>query len=178
MKGKRVRSLEAMPLYLKEQLDTDEKLQEYCKTKLNYHEPEIKLQKIKMSSLIKVNGFYLYLTGRSGNKLLVSNGVQLLLENNAMNYVKKISGAFEKKLSDEQLTYDMDISKEKNIELYNILKEKHMSLIYSKRPYSVGDKLDGWQENFEGLSIYKQIYVLLQILQLSQLTTWGQIWLI
>lgn len=173
LKGKRVRSLEAMPLYLKEQCDTEEKMKQYCKVNLGYEEPEIKMKKIKMYSLIKVDGFYLYLTGRSGVKLLVSNAVQLCLERDDMDYVKKISNAFEKKLSEEQLEKDADINKSNNIKLYDVLKEKHMMSIYSKRPNPVGDKLSEWQDKFEGLSMSRQIYVLLQILQLSQLTNSG-----
>lgn len=173
VKGKRVRSIEAMPLYMKDELDTTEKLEEYCRNKLKYEEPSIRLKKIKMYSLIKVNGFYLYLTGRSGNQLFVCNAVQLSLDFRYMDYIKKISGAYEKKLSEEQLGENKEISKKENVELYSVLRDKHLTTIYKKRPNAVGEKLNEWQEKFEGLSITKQIYVLLQILQLSQLTNVG-----
>lgn len=85
-----------------------------------------------------------------------------------MCYVKAITGASDKKMTDEQLDQSKDISRERNILLYNILKEKHQQTIYKNRPNPVGDKLEEWQEAFENLSISNQIYVLLQILQLSQ----------
>lgn len=173
LKEKRVRSIEAMPLYKKEQLNTIEKLEQYCREQLKYEEPSIRLKKIKMYSLIKVDGFYLYLTGRSGKQLLVSNAVQLSLEYKYVLYIKKISSAYERKLTDEQLEDDKDISKDSNMELYNVLKDKHLQTIYKKRPNPAGDKLAIRQKEFENLSVSKQIYVLLQILQLSQLTNSG-----
>lgn len=172
LKGKRVRSLEAMPLYRKEELNTVEKMAKYCE-ELGYENPVVKLKKIKMYSLIKVDGFYLYLTGRSGNQLLVSNAVQLSLDYNEMVYIKKITSAYEKKLTDEQFENNVEITKENNAKLYDILKNKHLSTIYRNRPNPVGDKLDKAQSKFEELNITKQIYVLLQILQLSQMRNDG-----
>ncbi len=172
-KGKRVRSLEAMPLYRKEQLNTTEKMEEYCRTFLGYENPVIRLKKIKMYSLIKVDGFYLYLTGRGGASLLVTNAVELSLDYEQMSYVKAITGVSDKKMTEEQLEQSKDISRERNILLYNTLKEKHQRTIYKKRPNPVGDKLEEWKEAFKELSISNQIYVLLQILQLSQQTNTG-----
>lgn len=140
---------------------------------MGYEEPVIRLKKIKMYSLIKVDGFYLYLTGRGGNQLLVTNAVELSLDYEQMCYVKAITGASDKKMTEEQLEQSKDISRERNILLYNILKEKYQRTIYKKRPNPVGDKLEEWQEAFENLSISNQIYVLLQILQLSQQTNAG-----
>ena len=173
LKGKRIRSIEAIPLYLKNKINTKEKMEEYCKIDLKYEMPVVKLARIKMYSLIKVDGFYLYLTGRSGKQLLVSNAVQLSLGQNDMEYIRKITSAYDKKLTEEQLSNNQELSSKRNIELYNILKEKHMKTIYKNRPNPVGDKLEEWQEHFELLSLSKQIYVLLQLLQLSQLINIG-----
>lgn len=171
-KGKRVRSLEAMPLYLKETLDTKEKLEQYCETKLKYESPSVRYPKIKMYSLIKVNGFYMYLTGRSNNALKVCNAVQLALDEKQCEYVKKITKANEEGLSDNAMK-KLEISKERNLQLYEVLKEKHQKTIYAKRPNPVGDKLQEYKEKFEELDMKRQNYVLIQILQLSQLMNQG-----
>lgn len=59
------------------------------------------------------------------------------------------------------------------MKLYNVLKNKHLLTIYRKRPNPVGEKLEDWENDFAELDISKQIYVLMQILQLSQLTNIG-----
>ena len=167
-KGKRVRTLETMPLYLKGQLNSREKIEQYCESNLGYEQPKVKLVRIKMYSLIKIDGFYLYLTGRTGNQLLVSNAVQLLLEKESYEYVGKIVKAYERYQKDEDFEKDENISMEKNLNLYKELKEKHLNQIYNRRPNPVGMKLESGEEKFVNLSIKKQIYVLKQILQLSQ----------
>ena len=48
------------------------------------------------------------------------------------------------------------------------MQEKHLNQIYNRRPNPVGMKLESGEEKFVNLSIKKQIYVLKQILQLSQ----------
>lgn len=172
-KNKQIRSLEPMPLYLKDQLDTKEKVEEYCRTNLGYEKPDVRLMKIKMYSLIKVNGFFLYLTGRSGDRLLVCNAVQLVLSYEQIKYVKEITKAAEQKYTEEQLLKSSKITREDNIELYSVLIDKHLHSIYCKRPNAVGEKLHLRVGEFEQLNLVKQCYVLLQILQLTQIMNQG-----
>lgn len=172
-KGKKIRTLEAMPLYMKETLDSDEKIEAYCRDVLKYENPKVKLRKIKMYSLIKVDGFYLYLTGRSGNKLFVSNAVELSLSYEQSVYIKRLKEFSDHgKLDDEWLEKN-GITRENNIILYDFLCKKHFSSIYAKRPNPVGEKLIKGRKKFESLSMSDQIYILLQILQLSKLSNMG-----
>ena len=78
-----------------------------------------------------------------------------------------------KALVEEQLEKETGISKERNLKLYETLIQKHCNAIYSKRPNSVGERLQVGKQTFERLSVSKQIYVLLQILQLSQTSNQG-----
>jgi CRISPR-associated endonuclease Csn1 len=174
-KGKRIRTLEAMPLYLKDKLDTREKVEKYFEQSVDfaYEQPKVILDKIKMYSLLKVDGFYLYLTGRTGEQLSVCNAVQMSLNTKMTEYVRKISMANERYTLDEEFEKDGNISIQKNLKLYDVLKDKHLNQIYRKRPNPVGEKLDKGVEAFRSLSVKKQIYVLLQILQLSQLSNQG-----
>lgn len=172
-KGKKIRSLEAMPLYKVHELNSDEKLEEYCQEKLGYENPSIRLRKIKMYSLIKVDGFYLYLTGRSGNQLLVSNAMELSLSYEYSAYIKKIKEYADSGKLDEEWLRKNEITTEKNIEVYNVLCHKHVSTIYAKRPNPVGDKLMKGKEYFEKLVLSDQIHVVLQILQLSKTSNMG-----
>ncbi len=174
-KEKRIRTIEAMPLYLKDKLNTREKIEKYFEQSVDfaYEQPKVILDKIKMYSLIKVDGFYLYLTGRTGNQLSVCNAVQMSLSAGMVKYVRKISIANERYAADKEFEKDENISVQKNLELYEILKEKHLNQIYGKRPNPVGEKIEKGIEKFRSLSVRKQIYVLLQILQLSQLSNQG-----
>lgn len=172
-KGKKIRSLEAMPLYLKEKLNSREKIEQHWEATFGYEQPKVIFDKIKMYSLIKVDGFYLYLTGRTGERLLVSNAVQLSLDKDLTEYVRKISKSYEQYDADEEFERDKNINADENLKLYRILKEKHLNQIYKKRPNSVGVKLENGEEEFIELSVKKQIYVLLQILQLSQRSNQG-----
>jgi CRISPR-associated endonuclease Csn1 len=173
VKKKRIRTLEAMPLYKVENLDTIEKLENYCRQELKLDDPSIRMKKIKMYSLIKVNGFYLYLTGRSGVKLLVSNAVAMILSYDFVKYVKKISQIQERDHSLEEIEEMEEVCSKKNLELYDQLVYKHGKAIYAKRPNPIGDKLLNWRGKFISLNIKDQIKVLLQILQLSMLSNMG-----
>lgn len=173
-KEKKVRSLEAMPLYLKDSLDSKEKIEAYCREELGYQEPSVRIEKIKMYSLIKVDGFLLYLTGRTGNQLNVINAVEMKLPNEWNTYVKRLFSSSTVIDSNNDISTSGDlISKEKNISLYSILAEKHCAGIYSKRPNPIGTKLKDWKDKFEELPVDKQVYVLKQIMQLSSNSNQG-----
>ena len=60
------------------------------------------------------------------------------------------------------------ISKESNIELYEILLIKHSKEIYRNKPNSLGDKLGIKQQAFVNLTLREQINVLLEILKATQ----------
>lgn len=117
---------------------------------------------------MKINGFYLYLTGRTGTRLNVVNAVQMILDYENMYYVKRIADASERKYTDEDYEEHEVISKENNLRLYRQLEEKHRDTIYQKRPNPMGSKLQEMEGRFEELSIAQQVKVLLEILKLSQ----------
>ena len=117
---------------------------------------------------MKINGFYLYLTGRTGTRLNVINAVQMILDYENMYYVKRIADASERKYTDEDYEEHEVISKENNLRLYRQLEEKHRDTIYQKRPNPMGSKLQEMEGRFEELSTAYQVKVLLEILKLSQ----------
>ena len=158
---------------MKHQLDTNEKLEKYFAETYGYENPNVRIEKIKVYSLIKVNGFYMYLTGRTGAQLAVCNAVQMILPWKWMLYVKEMTKAIGAEFTDEYMEKTGTISKLKNRQLYDLLCEKHLNCIYKLRPNPVGENLIIGKDKFNKLSILEQIYVLLQILQLSQLINQG-----
>ena len=89
-KGKIIRTIEDMPLYLVNELNSKEKLEKYCSEKLGYINPSVRLEKIKINSLLKIDGYYLCLTGRSEDRILLSNAVSMILNDNEISYLKKM----------------------------------------------------------------------------------------
>ena len=164
VKGKRVRTIEALPVYMKEKVEKNPgKLEQYCRDVLNLKDISIRMRKIKLQSLIRLNGFYLIISGKTGDRLFLRNAVSLCLENRWIKYIKKLEKSMESDYSEEILT------KEKNLGLYDILADKYCSGIFSKRPNYVGDKLVNGRDTFETLDMSDQIKVLTEIIKLSTL---------
>lgn len=166
-KGKKIRTIEEIPMYLKNKLKTDAQLQEYCITQLGLTQPFIKMSSIKTYSLLRIDGFYGYITGRSNDRLLISSAVQMVLSKKEVEYVRKIEKIYNSQISEEQMEKMEEINCEKNLQLYKRLKEKHTQGIYGKRPNSIGKQLLEGEEKFQKLSAKNQIYVLLQVLKIS-----------
>ncbi len=167
-KGKKIRTLESMPLYQKDKIGNDKLLlEQYCREILKLENPDIRMMRIKVQSLVRWNGYLLHLSGKSNQQLIVRNAISLCLNQKWLNYVKKlektVAGGF----------VDGNVTSERNKELYGILIEKHTNSIYVKRPNAVGNKLLDGREQFEQLSEIEQAQVLMQILQLTQLGNLG-----
>lgn len=170
-KKKRVRTIESIPFYLQSNLNTKKKLEQYCVEKLGYEAPSVRLIKIKKKSLMKIGGYYYYVTGRSDNRLSVNDGVQLVLSYEDILYVKDISKMLEK---DIDMQNEEDKYKERNRIFYNTLMNKFIKGIYQyRRPNIFGSQLQKGEELFCSLSVNDQFYVLMQIISLVQMKTRG-----
>lgn len=166
--GKRIRTLESMPIYLKDRLEHDRKLlEQYCVEKLHLDSPNVRMTRIKIQSLVRWNGYLCYLSGKSNQRIIVYNAVPLCLIQKWIGYVKKL----EKSVASGFV--DGSVIRENNIELYDILSEKHNSSIFAKRPNGVGEKLLQGKVTFEKLTELEQAKVLTQILQLTQVANLG-----
>lgn len=167
-KGERIRTLEAMPLYLRDKIGDDiELLNQYCEEELHLMKPDVRIARIKIQSLIRRNGYLMHISGKTNQQLTVRNAVPLCLNQVWVTYIKKL-----------EKTVDIDyvndaVTKEKNIELYKIMIDKHKNSIFSKKPNAIGDKLQKGLEKFISLSLLEQSNVLMQILQLTQLSNMG-----
>ena len=164
--GKEFYTIETLPLYLKENVSVDKNmLVKYFEESLNAKNVCILVNKIKLNSLIKVDGFYYHLTGRTNDRLAVSGAVQLTLDLKSMKYIKKIE-KFVKRYAENKNTvinkYEL-LSKEENERLYEILSEKLENTIYKNKKNNQSEKISS------GLELFKRLDVKDQILQLNQL---------
>lgn len=174
-KGEKVRSLEAVPVYMKQKIEADpDGLQQYCTTVLGLKFPDIRLKKIKIQSLVKKDGYYIHLSAKSNNQICLRNAVNLCLQQEWIKYIKKLEKYT------EFLQVDRVLTKEKNEELYQELLRKHQNGIYTKRPNFVGDCLKNGWEKFESLELNQQCDVLVQIIKLTSIgvTAYGDLKLI
>lgn len=164
--NKRIRTIEGLPLYLQHRIDREnDGLERYCRDVLGLVNPDIRIRKIKIQSLLRIDGFDSYLTGRSDNQLLLRNAVNLLIPDTWEFYCKKIENSMEKGY------LDSDVTREKNNEFYELLTQKHVESIFAKKKNPIGKALINGKEKFRNLSIEDQCFVLSQILLLTQIAS-------
>lgn len=171
--GKIARSLEALPVYLgrSEEL-TEERLLEYFQKILTLENKKkavtdlrICKKMIPQKSLVKYNGFYYYLGGKTNNQIYLLNAVQLCLSPGDMYYVKKVEKAVnEENYQEKDRNGKVIISKEKNIECYNILLSKYKNSIYHNRIGVMEKILETGFETYQQLDSSEQCKVLMKVL--------------
>ncbi len=162
VKNKRIRTIECVPVYLREKLKTREQLETYCVKELGLVGPSVRLEKIKKYSLLKLNGNFFYITGKTNDSFSITNAMELCVDQKSENHIRNLvkfknQGYFN---SPEEEAY------EENKRLYRILMEKHLK-IFGNRPNSMGKKLVKYQAVFEKIALTEQVDVLLQILRLT-----------
>lgn len=169
-KGKKVRTLEQMQLYLKDKLSNDkEALEQYCVETLGLEHPDIRVSRIPMRSLVKRNGYFLRLNGKTGVQIYTENATPLCLERSWINYIRRLENFKEAgKEEDNSSDVNKKCSKERNEELYGMLLQKHRDGIYQKKPNSIGKKMENKEEAFGKLELKEQVSVLLELLKATQ----------
>lgn len=166
-KKKTIRSIENVPIHLKEKLKTKEELEHYCAQVLGMVQPDVRLTRIPMYSLLLIDGYYYYLTGRTGGNLSLSNAVELCLPAKEQAHIRMISKIAGGRSTDALSAEAKDDFRKKNLRLYGELAEKHRSTIFSKRKNPIGPKLLKYREAFVKQTIENQCKVILQILKLT-----------
>ncbi|UTC98779.1 type II CRISPR RNA-guided endonuclease Cas9 [Treponema denticola] len=90
-KENKIRSLETIPLYLVKDIQkSQEKLKSYLTDLLGKKEIKILVPKIKINSLLKINGFPCHITGKTNDSFLLRPAVQFCCSNDEVLYFKKI----------------------------------------------------------------------------------------
>lgn len=159
-----VRTLETVPIYMAGKIQTREDLEVYCRDVLKLEAPRICVEKILLQSLVSINGYDVYLSGKTDNRVILKNAVQLCLGQEWINYIHEIEHAV------ESSNYK-DVTAEDNMRLYEELVLKHREGVYARRPNYMGDKLQSHTEDFRKLGIEDQCRTILEILKLSVVGT-------
>ncbi len=165
-------SLEAIPVYI--DVLGKEKVPEYLQKTVGLDQPQVLIEKIKINSLLKLNGAYVWLRGKTGAQIVFCNANELVLDHAGACYLKRITSFMQKqKEANAELNPSPEFDKlfkEGNIALYDVLVEKMRSVPYVNLPsFSAQIKtLEEKKNNFCELSERNQVLVLSEILRFMQ----------
>lgn len=179
-KGERIKTIEAIPVLVDYRLKTDpDAIIKYLKTKLN--QPEIIVSKLKIKQLVSYNGTLCYLAGVTDPMILVHNANQLFTDNKTDEYVcallKLLDMDSKNMVAHDETEYviktnrngerKLVITKESNIKLYDVLRNKLDSDIYSgiSAFKTFKGNLDNSSVIFAELNIIDQAKVIIQVLK-------------
>lgn len=170
-KGKRVRSIGFVPVYLAKKLESSEEVMlQYCQDELGMKNPEILLSKIKTDSLFSVDGFRMHLSGRTGGRLIFKNGNQLVLSAEFQQILKKVGKYCADYRTNKKavISEKMELTEEDLLEVYEVFQDKLQNTVYGKRLGSQMQTLEKGRERFEALTKEEKCLVLSEILHLFQ----------
>lgn len=172
-KGKILITLEAIPIYIT-LLNDENATYDYLVNNAGLNSPEVVIEKIKLNSLVKLNGAYYWLRGKTGAQIVLCNANQLVLDEMSATYLKKIVGFFEKqKKLRRDLAPNMEfdkISAEQNLLLFDTLAAKLEAKPYINIPPIAGqvELLKQKRDDFVGLGEKEQMTLIMEILHFLQ----------
>ncbi len=170
-KGRKIRTIEYVPLHLHTQIEKNEAaaLQYFAETR-NLKAPRILLSRIKTDTLFQVDGFRMWLTGRTGNQLLFRGAEQLLLgrqEERILKKALKYVQRYKENKSVKIVAHD-DLRQEELLHLYDVFLDKIKNTVYHVRLSAQEETLAAKREKFASLCMEEQCVVLSEILHMFQ----------
>ncbi len=169
-KGERKRTIEFVPVYLAEKVErSEENMLEYMRQN-GLVNPKLLLPKIKMDSLFEVDGFRMYLSGRTGSQLLFKGAIQLVLDGDDKKTLKKVLKfvARRKQNKNETISEKDELDDESLVEMYDTFYDKLINTIYRVRLGAQVKNLEKGRSAFVDLSKEDKALVLAEILHLFQ----------
>ena len=179
-KGEIIKEIVPLPIYLTNRNTTDQDLIDYVASIT----PEAKnisiiYRKLCINQLVKINGFYYYLGGKTSNSICIDNAIQVLMSNEFLIYAKLLDKVNTLRKSDPSINVQKistlsPIAKEQisitindNLKFYDYLVEKLNSNIYKKmKGNKASDLIDIGREKFKEIDVSSQCILLLEILNM------------
>ena len=170
LNGKTIRSLEAIPCMLGPAEKLPKKvildyviaaLEEENKGK-KVTDVSIRIKVIPFRSLIKLNGYFYYLAGKTNKQIYLDNAVELKMSLMESTYIKEV----EKYLIQEQRTKAVEesVSAECNMRMYKFLLDKYENQISKNKLGTTSESYKSGLEVFSLLTLEEQCYVLMQMI--------------
>ena len=182
-KGNLIKTIEAIPVLIDYQSRQNKNaISEYLLS-CGLVEPKILVSKLKVQSLLLINGYKVWIAGITGKQIIIHNAQQWFSNPQIDLYVKQITKLIEKdkmgKLSQEEREKDkislitnrnevtLYATKQDNLALYLSIVEKLNKKTYQglSSVRSFAEKLIDKQSVFEKLTTFEQCKVLLQIVR-------------
>lgn len=170
-KGAKIRSVEYVPLYLCKCIEKDEEAaKKYLQKERGLKNPSILIAKIKIDTLFKVDGFYMWLSGRTGNQLIFKGANQLILSEPDMRILKKVLKYVNRKKENKNavLGEHDQLPETDLIRLYDVFLDKIENTVFHVRLSSQQGTLTKNKDTFCELSNEDKCIVLSEILHLFQ----------
>ena len=169
-KGKIKKTIEFVPIYLKELFEKNEEERiRYLTINCELMEPKI-LLKIKMNTLLVMNGFKMRITARQGNNIVLNNANQLILSSNEEKILKKVLKYIDRKSKNSKLkiTQEDKIIESDLVLLYETFLVKIIDTVYYVKLKNSYIKLCDLKENFEKATLEDKCIAIREILHLFQ----------
>ena len=172
VEGKTIRSLEALPVFLGD-IDTldDMVICDYLKKSI---QAENKMKKvtdlrvlvrdIKYNSLVKLEGHFYYLAGRTANQIELKTAIELKVSKEKAYYLKKIEKAMLTGYYKEKDGKETIITEVKNIEFYEYICGKMKNTIMKNRRNNIATILESGKDRFVELDIQNQCRIIVGLI--------------
>lgn len=170
-KGAKIRSIEYVPLYLCSRIERDEgETKRYLEVERGLKNPEVRIPRIKIDTLFKVDGFYMWLSGRTGDQLIFKGANQLILSEQDTKILKKVIKYTNRRKENKNavLSEKDDLCQESLSKLYNEFLNKIENTVYHVRLSAQQKTLTENKDVFLKLSNEDKCIVLSEILHMFQ----------
>ena len=165
----RIRTVEGVPVYLNNA--SDEELKQFYTAK-GLKNPTICYREIKINSLIRIDGYPMHISGKTGTRISIKNAVQLCVSSDMERIIHNIEKTMDKmKENKKYIMNEHDkITDADLVEVYDTLSLK-LHTIYAKRQSAQISILEGGREKFLLLSPEDKCRQIAEILHLFQCNT-------
>lgn len=170
-KGNEIRTIEFIPLYLKNVIEqSEEAVLEYLARERKLREPKILIKKIKTDTLFKVDGFKMWLSGRTGEQLLFKNANQLIFSEQDSRILKEIVkfNSRKKENKNVKIVEKDGIDESMLSQLYDAYLWKIRNTVYGVRLSEQEKTLAAKRDDFLKLTLEEKSLVLYEILHIFQ----------
>jgi len=175
-KGKITRKIVYIPIHLSEAIKKNPEVQiDFLKESLEVNELKILVPKIKMNTLFKIDGFPMHIAGRTDERLVFKSGVQLIIDEKEIIYLKKVFKYHErveaskkfKEMITEPTLHD-EVTPQDNLRIFKLFFEKLQNSIYANvKQLSELEKLfKNGESKFTSLSLNDQCELLVESVNL------------
>ena len=179
-KGRAIKTIERIPVLTEYNCRGNaDKLIAYLEAQ-GLKSPRFIVEKLRIKTLVKVNGFPCYIAGITGNRIVLHNAVQWYTDGETDRYVKALLKVAGKQWSEEEKLWESyplqvnrlgeikySVTRADNEKLYrailNQLCRKEYSGISAASTFKA--KLENLEQSFLSLSVYEQVLTLISIIK-------------